>query len=195
MKRVNYEDKQIGDVLLIADGNNELSKLIIDAEKELAPGLDWYPSHVAINYGGGYVLEAWLDLHHNSAACLNPISKYSSAAIIKEVWRPEGTQAQMGQALHETLVNLGPELYSVPDLVGFLMEALARGIGFKDAPNPIRLGYVCSETGLYYLRELNSLQTSAIALGPLSWTMVDEAIRNVSPANLRALFLRHEVKA
>ena len=90
MKRVTYEQKECGDILLVANPAIEISKLIIAAERELVPGLDFYPSHVAI-YDGADWVEAWLDLKENSVAAVNPGSKYDDSAYQREVWRPEGT--------------------------------------------------------------------------------------------------------
>lgn len=191
MKRVNYAQKELGDILLVAD-DDLLSKGIIAAEHELAPGLDWYPSHSGIVCVNGLIIEARCNLHQNSAAATNPISQYDG--VVSEVWRPEGDLVSISRAVNRTIDDLEGRLYGALDLVGFLIEAAGRALGDADFPNLIRVGYICSETCLYYLRNLNSLST-AIALGPLSWTRTDESIRNVAPAVLRQLFLRHEEKA
>ena len=193
MRRVTYEQKECGDILLVANPAIEISKLIIAAEREIVPGLDFYPSHVAI-YDGADWVEAWLDLKENSVAAVNPGSKYDDSAYQREVWRPEGSPNQKSLALAQYVAEYARDPYGTLDLLGFLLEAGLRKIGWHDAPNPIQLSFVCSEGGLLYLRKLNDI-IPCVAHGPLFWTLMDEAVRNVSPADLRRLFLRHEVKA
>lgn len=158
MKRVySWVGRQVGDVFFYA-GTCELSRLIIDVEKELNPVSKdhyWVPSHAGIiGIGADAVTEAWLDFEESSAAAVHRAGKYDGEFDKgrMQLWRPGGLASYELIALDQVIKLLGPQPYGVLAIVGFEIELLEKFLFGVARDNPIKHARVCSMTALTYIR-------------------------------------------
>jgi hypothetical protein len=150
MKRINWHDRQAGDIGLV-QLHGLAADLIVDFERQLHPEYQgtFVPSHAFIVNTDDLVIEATLSLWQNSVAALNPASEYDGYEI--ELWRIERTPEQIDAAFKMFVATYAHDGYGLVDLVGFAIEAVARRAGIK-AHNPILWSYVCSQAALLFLR-------------------------------------------
>ncbi|MGB6678523.1 MAG: hypothetical protein WBE44_17640 [Terriglobales bacterium] len=182
MRKVAWNDRQIGDVFLYA-GTVELSRMIIDAEKVINPPNPphiWVPSHAGI-FGPkvGQVTEAWLDFEESSAAAVHPDAKYTGEYDLgrMQIWRPSTASDFVKQATIQSLVsNLGPKPYGVLAILGFEYEVAEELLFGHARENPVKHATVCSMTALIYLRWISEAWARTVDLQNCS---PDVLLRNI----------------
>lgn len=197
MKRVTWDTRQTGDLYLTAAGGL-LGDGIQTAELAMHPAAprDFVPSHAGIVGFDALdtiavptrvqrtVVEAWLDLHENSVACINPAEKWDAAAKLGlvEVWRPDAFDPE---ALRRYIARYGPEKYGALNLAGFEWVAAVKALTGKDVANPVEISQVCSQGDGDFLT-INYGFTGAEA-----WIM-DVKICNLDPEALRLNFVMEQ---
>ena len=182
MKRINWEQRQPGDVILVR-AHGLLPDLIADFEAELHTEYrgGFVPTHAAIMAEGDMLIESALSLHQDSVAAINPASEYASLPV--QVWRIERNVADVESALREFVKEYAKDGYGLLDLLGFAVEAVRRHLGNPLARNPVLVSYVCSQAALLFLR------MPAVEKWPLK---VD--LRTCDPLALLMLFSANETK-
>ena len=187
IKITDWSARLMGDVILHSSIGLE-GDLIRAAELRLLPRAprDFIPSHVATVGAGAVVIEAWDSDGVDSAAALNPISKYDGEmeAGRLELWRVEGaTLDQIGFAIGAFVHDYSDVPYAWPNLLGFLVEAIRRG-----SENPVDMGAVCSQADAVFLRYLD------MAMFPNSTLLWLDSLdfRNLTPLGVRVAFLANQ---
>lgn len=175
---LHYYHRRPGDLYFV-DAPGWLSRAIQDAEVELNPLSDahyWVPSHVGVfGPNPGEVTEAQLDLEQNSAVAINHEDKYDGFFWRgqMQIWRCEASPEACAGALVLIRKALAGEPYSLSNLIGFGLEALAARLG-KRIDNPLDFGFVCSQVGLAQLLVVNALS------GAEAWATM-QSIRDCTP--------------
>lgn len=190
MKRSTWADRQVGDIFLSCVPS-DLGWAIKANELMMHPNApkDFIPSHAGIVGFADYVVEAWLDLHENSVASINPASKYRSLDEYIEVWRPADFRAE---ALQAYMTDYGPQKYGALNLLGFEWTALVKKLTGRDVENPLECSHVCSQGALIYLG-----QYLAPIIAPQEhWAFIaasdDLLLRDCDPLELRMMLLAHQ---
>lgn len=147
---LHWSDRRPGDCFLVNNPSNAFSNAIVDCEKlinPLSPTHIWIPSHAGIVAEPGWVCEAWLDLHTDSAVAMNPDSKYDGYLEKgqMQLWRCEASAAVCQDALNSLRDALKGTRYSVTNLLGFAFEALDKFVFDKTIDNPVDVRFVCSQ--------------------------------------------------
>lgn len=184
IKIANWDSRKPGDIILHYS-DARLSRWIAILELRLIPNApqDFIPSHAAIVGYDNKVIEAWYGGGQNSAAALNPVSKYDGELNKGnlELWRvADADDSHVGKALGSFLHDFTNQPYAWPNLLGFAVEAI-----FHTATNPVDDGNVCSQSDLTYLRYLDLVMFPNSTLG---WVDTMD-ITNTTPLALRCAFL------
>jgi hypothetical protein len=185
----NYADRRPGDIFLVNNPDNALSKAIVKCELELhplSPTHIWVPSHAGIFAEPGWVCEAWLDLHTDSAVAMNPDSKYDGYMEKgqMQVWRCEAGQIFCQQALDSLRDALKGDRYSLANLFGFGVETLAKFVFDREIDNPVDVRFVCSQVALGQVLAVNAYT------GAEQWAR-GVRIQDCSPDVLAMAFQEH----
>lgn len=182
MKRINWEERQPGDIVLVRM-HGLLPDLISHFESEIHGDFrgGFIPTHAAIMGEGDMVVEAALSLHENSVAAINPASEYASLPV--QVWRIERSAVDVESALREFVKEYAKDGYGLLDLLGFALEAVKRHLGNPLAGNHVLVSYVCSQAALLFLR------MPAVEKWPLK-----ADLRSCDPLALLMLFSANETK-
>jgi hypothetical protein len=188
MKRVPWAERRTGDIFLAAVPGFPHPQ-IWDAERVLHPDAptDFQATHCGLmgfpDQHGGTVVEAWLDKHEDSVACINPAAKYAGYESYMELWRPAAFEPD-GLKLY--IAIYGPEAYGWLNLAGFEWIAFVKAITGRDVQNPVEVSQVCSQgVGDYMTLEAN------LGVVEMEWIR-DVDIRNLDPLALRMGLLAHE---
>lgn len=151
MKLIDWADKQPGDIGFVRN-RGLTSDLIALAERMMHPGpRSFVPSHVFVVGYLGKVIEAELNESEDSVAAVNDASKYDH--LPTRLYRIQRTAEQTSMAVDSYVKRYGPGGYGWMNLIGFALDAVAHRLGDADACNLIRHSYVCSQSGLLFLRE------------------------------------------
>lgn len=147
MKRVEWKDRQPGDIGLIYDGT-WIAKVIADFERRLHPQFQgsFVPSHAFVVSYDDHIIEADMKVGQDCETAVNIASEYAGVdpADIR-LYRLDRTPTQIGYALWTIQVAGMYKHYGIDNLLGFALEAFARMLGNSAATNPIKRGLVCSQ--------------------------------------------------
>jgi hypothetical protein len=194
MKRIDWRDRQIGDVCLsVPDPPDLLARGIIEAELAINPAAprDFVPSHAFIVGPGSpaNVTESFLGEEPgghwvNSVAAVTLASKYDTGYRV-EVWRPSVSQEYLPGALERYLEKWHVRGYGWENLLGFEYVAMVRELFNRNVANPIMHSRVCSQGVLIYLGNF--------VLEPWACPLTDgPALENCDPLQERLYYLANQ---
>lgn len=166
-----WAERKTGDLFFVRGITPILSTAIEDFERHLHPLYkgEWVPSHTGVVGPNDTVIEAWLNRREDSAAAVNPASKYEGKDV--KLFRFEAPQQLVTEALISFLEDYQSLHYAWANLLGFAWEAIAGG------NNPINEGSVCSQAMRQYCRYVD-LKTGAAKFVNLL------PVRNADPLGL-----------
>ena len=190
MKKVLWQDRQVGDIFLAAVPGG-LHNGIWAAECIDHPNA---PQDFQVTHAGivgpvtGWITEAWMALEDgiNSVASVVEDAKYEAPVGQGQVelWRPDATAEGVFLAFGEYLAKYVPRQYGYMDLFGFLYRALIKRLTGKDVDNPIECSEVCSQGATEFLKLL-------VAHGSGETWVTKVEVRNEDPLALRLDFIAH----
>lgn len=190
MKRVEWADRQVGDVCLSApEPLSGLAQGIHDAELDMHPlaPRDFIPTHAFIvgPTDPNFVTESFLGEEPtgwvNSVAAITEASKYDTGYKV-EVWRPEPTGVVLAVAFDQYLQQWHDRRYGWANLLGFEYVAMVKELFDRSAANPVLHSRVCSQGVMMFLGRFCRVPwAAALALPP--------QIDNIDPLRERMIYL------
>lgn len=183
MKRVEWKDRQPGDIGLVYAGT-WIAKTIVDFERRLHPQFTgaFVPDHAFVVAYADHIIEAEMRVGQNCETAVNVATEYASVdpANIR-LYRLDRNPTQIGYALWMLQVSGMYKHYGIDNLLGFALEAFEHALGDSRATNPIKRGLVCSQIAAEFLAYPSGEQ----------WTAKPIDIRDCDPLALFMLLEAH----